>query len=391
MAVAAGVAAGCASPSNWTPGQRAVVDAGTVLDPWFEAVRRADEEAATIVVMGDSVSEGAGLTTPRKRWVDRLQRGLRQRAGTPGCEVGPAGYDGTTSLVPTFYQTESLPSPAVQGRAERALEVGPGGRAMRLAPGGSVTWPVRASGVDVGYRTRSGGGRVAFEVDGERRGSRTTGVDGEGGRAVWSSPDLGPGRHVVTARNVSDEPASVIVTDLIPYRGDRERCVHVFDASRSGVRLATIVRTPGYLADTLSLQPDLLLVPLGFNDIIARTPPAEFRRDLGRLVRESRALGYEGPVLLVGWFTPDLYPWQPAWRDYLDQMQGATRIEGVSFVNLAPVLPPVREAPDGIYYDRLHPSAKGQPLISRALVPALAPRAEDTDAKVTRTETPSAE
>src|SRR5699024_10860183 len=57
VAVAAGVAAGCASPSNWTPGQRAVVDAGTVLDPWFEAVRRADEEAATIVVMGDSVSE----------------------------------------------------------------------------------------------------------------------------------------------------------------------------------------------------------------------------------------------------------------------------------------------------------------------------------------------
>ena len=75
-----------------------------VLDPWLDAVSTSDVEAANVVVLGDSVSEGYGLSNHlERRWVDRLQAGLRQRAGAPGCPTPPGGWHGTTSLVPADY------------------------------------------------------------------------------------------------------------------------------------------------------------------------------------------------------------------------------------------------------------------------------------------------
>ena len=48
-----------------------------------------------------------------------------------------------------------------------------------------------------------------------------------------NTPD---GSHTVTVTNASEagSEAPVTVTDLTPYRGDRDRCVHVHDAARSG-------------------------------------------------------------------------------------------------------------------------------------------------------------
>ncbi len=352
-----------------------------VLEPWTEAMRASDHESANVVVLGDSVSEGFGFERNlERRWVDRLQRALRVRAGVEDCPTDPGGFHGTTSVVPARYHAPSLPEPTTAGRTAPQPTAGPGGRALDLAPGGSVTWQVEAESVDIGYRTRPEGGGLQVTIDGripiEGVAIPTDSEAEEGERAVWSSRDLGPGPHTVRVRNISSvlTGALATVTDLTPFRGDRGRCVHVLDASRSGVTAGAITRTPTYLADSLSFDPDLLLVPLGFNDARSGTSPTAFGLVLDRLIGQVREEGYDGPVLLVGWYTPKWDSSIPEWSDYLDVMAKRTSHEQVSFLDLSAALPPVRSAPRGIYMDSLHPGAKGQPLIAASLLEVLAPR-----------------
>ncbi|MFJ6133628.1 GDSL-type esterase/lipase family protein [Janibacter terrae] len=361
----------------------------SVLDPWYEAARGSDGAAANLVVLGDSVSEGYGLEGRlERRWGDRVQSRLRQRAGAPACPRTPGGWHGTTSLVPADYRAPSLPDPQVQGPARPAGDVGPGGRALILEPGAEITWRVDAHSFDVGYRTTAGGGPLQVSVDGRvplngvavsTDSAAGAGGSGQGERRVWSSPDLAPGTHTVTVRNAmpAGSDLTATVTDLTPFRGDRGRCVHVLDASRSGVSVRTITQSPGYVADAVSLDPDLLLVPLGFNDRRAEIAPGDFGRSLDELLGQVRDEGYDGPVLLVGWFNPGIGSVGPSWPDYLAQMRARTRHAGVSYVDLSVVLPRADPA-TGAYIDALHPSDVGHQLIADALIEVLVPRSVGT-------------
>lgn len=385
LVVGAAVLVGCQeSDEESAPRSTWSFDGYSVLQPWTFAMRGSEDEAANVVVLGDSVSEGYGLDGHlERRWVDRLERALRARAGVEGCPTDPAGYHGTSSVVPARYHAPSLPDPATAGRVSPQPAAGPGGRALDLRPGGSVTWEVDAESVDIGYRTRPEGGDLQVTIDGtipDDGVSIPTASDGEGDaqRAVWSSDDLGPGTHTVRVRNNSSvlDGSLTTVTDLTPFRGDRDRCVHVLDASRSGATADRITKTPSYLADALSLDPDLLLVPLGFNDARAGSSPADFGRTLDRLITQVRDEGYDGPVLLVGWFEPRWGADIPPWPEYVAQMGKRTSHDGVSFLDLSVVLPPVRGAAQGTYLDSLHPSAAAQPRMARSLLEALAPRGD---------------
>lgn len=370
---------GCGSGEGEQATGSATVEQQPVLEPWFDAARGSAEEPANVVVLGDSVSEGFGLHAHlERRWIDQLQRGLRAEL-TPGCATTPGGWHGTTSLVPAAYRGTSLPDPATSGSVTDVLDAGPGGRGLSLAPGASVTWTVDARQVDLGYRTRPGRGVLRVEVDGSTaKGSAqlATAAADHGRRQVWSSTDLGAGSHRVVARNVSRPGGGAVsVTDLRPYRDDRERCVHVLDASRSGVSLRFITEKPDYLADTLALDPDVLVVPLGFNDARSGQTPADFRRSLGRLSAQVRAAGYDGPVLLVGLFEPPPGTFAHDWSGYLAAMRATASTEtGVSFLDLSTALPEVRGAPRGTYLDALHPDDGGMDLLAEAMLDALTPR-----------------
>ena len=384
VALLLGVLAGC-SDSNGAGQSGSTTSSSTlerderpVLQPWFDAVGDSDGQAANLVVLGDSVSEGSGLRDRLdRRWIDLLQAGLRERVGAPGCPTRPGGYHGTNSLVPAAYGAPSLPDPRVRGRVSPAPTFGPGGRALDLAPGASVTWQVDARSVDIGYRTRRDGGRMQITIDGDSPvdgAAVTTFEDGAGHRRVWSSAELDEGEHTINVRN--DNPVFsdrlVTVTDLTPYRGDRDRCVHVLDASRSGVSARTITQTPAYLADSLSLDPDLLLVALGFNDAASGTTPTDFGRILDTLIDQVREQGYDGPILLVGWFSPQPPFEAGPWARYLEQMDARTGRAGVGFLDLSAVLPPADPSSPN-YFDGVHPSAAGQVPIAESLAKALAP------------------
>lgn len=381
---AALIATSCTADAPQRSGPATVTQSG-VLAPWYEAALESAQRPATVVVLGDSVSEGWGLRDRlERRWIDRLQVGLRERL-TPDCETAPGGWFGTASLVPADYAAASLPDPGRSGDIRPVETAGPGGRSLALAPGASLTWELRADEVDVGYRTTPGGGDLSIAVDGDPGVGVPvidTAVEGTdpGGREVWESWALGDGSHRVTATNVSPAGGGLVtVTDARSYRGDRDRCIHVLDASRSGVTLAQITRTPDYLADSLALEPDLLLVPLGFNDARTGQTPDRFAASIDALVTQARALDHHVPILLVGLHEPPDDLFEHPWSDYLAVMrEAAPRHEGVSFIDLSVAMPASQRGPSGAYLDALHPSPEGMRRIAEALLDPLTPRGVST-------------
>ena len=345
----------------------------SVLEPWYRALDGSADAPATVVVMGDSVSEGYGAVADlERRWVGRLQDNLRATLPGSTCPVGSGGYEGTTSLVPAWYAAPSLPDPQIDGEHLLLDEVGPGGRAVLLGPGASITWRARAAEVAIGYRTGRVGGVLRVTVDGETAlaGAAIETESEESTRQVWFSPTRDVEQRTYTVTNVSRKRYAT-VTDMTPYLGDRGRCVHVVDASHSGIAASTVSARPDYVRDSVSMNPDLLVLPLGFNDARAGRSPEQLQRSIARIIAIARSSGYRGPVLLVSWHTPPPGFFDTSWWDYRASLQELAGDRGVAYVDIGSDLPPVAGAPKGVYLDALHPGPKGQELIAAAMTRSL--------------------
>ena len=91
-AAALALAAALTLPQSPAHRDARVVAQRDVLDPWYQALAESDQAPATVVVLGDSVSEGFGVRDHLdRRWVGQLQDALREQAKAPGCPVGPIG------------------------------------------------------------------------------------------------------------------------------------------------------------------------------------------------------------------------------------------------------------------------------------------------------------
>ncbi|MEX1909195.1 GDSL-type esterase/lipase family protein [Janibacter sp. Y6] len=372
---AVGLALVVAAPGPPERREGATVAHAAVLQPWYTALAEADRAPATVVVMGDSVSEGYGLGEDLSvRWVSRLQDALRGQGATSDCPTGPSGFHGTTSLVPAWYAAPTLPDARTTGQVREIGTVGPGGRALVLGPGATVSWRVSASEVAVGYRTGPAGGDLEITADGQETlaGRRVVTQDPVDERRVWHSQSQDLDERTWTVRNLSPD-RTVTVTDLTPFRGDRDRCVHVVDASHSGISARSVSERVEYIRDSLSMNPDLLVVPLGFNDARAGQTPDELRESLRTIVATSRRMGYEGPVLLVSWHAPPPAFFDRSWSGYREALRSMSEEDGVAYVDAGAAMPPVVGAPRGVYLDALHPGRVGQVIIAETLTRVLTP------------------
>ncbi|MBD5829723.1 hypothetical protein AWH69_05740 [Janibacter melonis] len=372
---AVGLAAVVGGPGPPDSREGVAVAHSEVLQPWYSALADADVAPATVTVLGDSVSEGYGLGDDLSvRWVSRLQDALRAQDPGSGCPTGPAGFHGTTSLVPAWYAAASLPDPRTTGQVREIGTVGPGGRAVVLGPGATISWDVAASEVAIGYRTGPAGADLEVTTDGEQTlaGRRVSTEDRVAERRVWHSSGQDLDERTWTARNLSSD-RTVTITDLTPFRGDRDRCVHVVDASHSGISARSVSERVEYIRDSLSMNPDLLLVPLGFNDARAGQTPDELRDSVRTIIATSRRMGYDGPVLLVSWHAPPPAFFGRSWSGYRQALSDLDEQDGVAYVDVGAAMPPVVGAPRGVYLDALHPGREGQVIIAEALTRVLSP------------------
>jgi len=358
------------------------------LEPWYDAVRQHERAPADLVVVGDSISEGALLEAPvlEHRMVRLLQEQLRRRVGA----TGGVGY------LPAYYADWFTPDDAVRSgtppREDDFASWGLGGRALVMPGGSTLTYPaLPATRARVWFgRTSYLAGAAKVYVDGVDRTAAGTLSTGEPSGPLisgsvpegtlsglwWESPDLGPGEHRVQVASVLDQRAFVH-TGVELLDGDADSGIHVYDGAHSGATAANFAHESvedGHWADVAAVDPQLILVNLGSN------PEPDYAGMLEVVVQRALAVSDDVQVLVVDGYEPGSWS-SEAWAEVRRaRYEVAARYsDRVAVFDLAAHWP--RLAKDGSTNQGLmtedafplHPNAAGNRLMADILADLLTP------------------
>lgn len=363
------------------------------LEPWYEALENQDREAAKVVVMGDSLSEGVLLESPvwPKRMPYLLQQELRKEVGAHGRYGYLAAYYADV-LTPEDVVRAGRPEP----REETLSAWGLGGRSLAMPGGTSVTYPKQeAERVRVWFgRAALFGGEARVRVDGKDRTLEGQLSDGTPSRRTissagsanesglwWISPELGPGEHEVSVE--STVPELYFPHSGVEFLGDDlDSGVHVYDGSASGAtarRFASDVMAKGHWEDVRAIDPQLLLVNLG--TIVETDEGVTYAEALETVVTRALEAAPRARVVLVDGYRSPIWEkedWEEVRR--VRKAVAERHSDRVAVFDLASRWPRLKKdgsTNEGLMYEGepvpLHPSAKGQQRMAEIYARLLTP------------------
>lgn len=376
---------------------------GVLQRTWLPARSRADNEAAVIGYVGDSVAEGEGLqpgpNALQQRIIERLQSKMRASSAIPFCYPNPSIYKQSSTLIPGWYQSTpqlssvELPKnrPVNTGWARNSY-TGPGGRTANLtlpstssggaaARGTSVTMSGTFSAFDLDYYASSWGRNMEVRLDGSVLTTLST-FEQLGAwqysprKFSWRDPNGATKQHtlVITAtRDPRFNGGSVAVGGITPYDSDRTRCEKVLDLSHGGfgynfaLEIAPQTIRDNVRSGSRSRGLDIMILAYGYNDPAYYTP-SQFSAAVQRYIDKTRSHGYGGPILLVGMPTPAISSgWKVRdWDPYLDALKSrATWANNAAYVGLNNVIS--AQPNGGVWADTVHLNATGTNLVAEYL------------------------
>ena len=347
------------SPTTTTPPPTS----GSAALAEFRAAR-ADSAAGRgpldVVVVGDSVTEGRDVGKGN-RWVDKLLGLLRQR-------YQPAGVAGGEGYVPAYYAAAGMADRfSFGGASTLGSQYGFGMRAnhMPSGAGNSMTATFTGTSFELHYASSLNTGTITVSVDGDpgtpvaTAGGGNTPSDG----GSWTSPPLPRGAHTVTLTNTSGR--TVLVEGISVYDGDEAAGVRLWEAGHSGWQAedyANRPTAPQHGQAVAHSAPHLVVVALGYNDVVAGFTAAQFRDYLTATIGHLRSpeVGPDPSVLIVG-YPPRTDVPTASWQAYIRVMAEVAAAQGYAFADLSTL-------PDfGMSADRVHPTAAGHTQLAEAL------------------------
>lgn len=355
------------------------------LDAWVAARSAVASAPATIVAVGDSITEGSHASDRAHRWLDVLRTSLRTRLGLAAGGVGytPAAFSSGLRGDGMSWTTAAT----ITGGWSDMAFAGFGYRGLQSTSAGTITWSVLGSSADLWYLTFSGGGSFSWRVDG---GSPTTiSTDSVTWATARTTIALGADDvHTVTVTWVS---GAVGVCGISAYHGDATSGIHVVDAAHYGYSTGAYLGLLGSdpTADEAAavqtaigaLGPDLVIVALGAGDYIDHAySTTDCAAHITTLV--STYIGQGASVLVMGAYRvvdSVVAPGQDqTWASYLSAMQAAAVAAGAAWLDLSATMPQADTTGSGYYHtDGVHPNDAGHAHIAGLLLDILAPEAAE--------------
>lgn len=356
----------------------AAVGHNTALRKWYATLGGRYASIGSVVVFGDSISEGYGATSVTRRWQQVLQAELRARfqpAGVTGAAVPYICASPRMSPIPADY-----PRTATAGVTQS--EHGLGLRSAVIPAGESVTFTFTGTRAKV-YGTKGPTvGKYGVRLDG----AAEVVVDGNAastasGQMLWDSGTLSAGAHTVLVQRsttTTASPGNLLLEGLATYNGDTASGLRVVDASRTGATLATFTGSTLWHTALGAVEgKGLLVMAWGANDATGGTAATAFRTGLETLIASARTAGWTGSILLLK-MPKRGSAGEQVWSDYLAQMDAIAAADpDIATLDLRSRIPDqgTAEATSlGLYADEAHYSDTGQGLIAGQIATAILPR-----------------
>jgi lysophospholipase L1-like esterase len=340
----------------------------TPLRTWLAALAKRDTGPADIFALGDSITEGVGVSSKGARWVDLLLTNLRAWAQ-------PAGVSGGEGFVPIAYNLNNFPqrwtTTGTFGTNVFAQSYGPGLRAYQLNGGVAASLTFTGTGCDILYVKGSWGGTMQVAVDGGAATNvaqfNATAADGFRYQGIRGLDPGVPHTVTVTASGV------ILVAGAVVYNGDETQGVRLVEAGRSGITCASFVTNLAAVqAQVTTLAPSLVLVNLGTNDYNAGTTAAAFQTSLQTLVQGIQTAAPNTSVVLAAGWNP-LSSTQAAWQPYRTAVAAVAAATGAAVFDIGARYGDARADTLGLTVDHTHPNAAGHRLYADSLTDFLLP------------------
>jgi lysophospholipase L1-like esterase len=346
---------------------------------WRAGLANREFAPAVVVCLGDSITEGQGATTMDRRYVAQLRKRLRTRFPVTGI-TGGRGFIGSDKTGVSSY---TWPVTAA-GTVTVDDNYGPKRRAaLMTATGQSRTFTLQGTSVDIMYGRSSATGILYYKIDGgsavtiNTATGYTQGTQVVGG--VIANVVLGAsGAHTLEVGWSSG--GTVYLEGVTEYDGDEAAGIRVHDAGHHGWTTTNWANRNGFfywMQSIKTLNPDLLVMPLGTNDltgsISAATTLANWQAILGYL----RGVGCDPSVLIVPMFKrSEGAVTQAIWDPYVSAAyQLAAGDPKVAIADIGAKMPYVGLGTPSLslYTDTVHPTDKGHSMMADLILGAITP------------------
>lgn len=355
--------------------------------------RKVAAGTASIVMAGDSITEGFGAPSPQRGYPARVRARLRNGSGRPpgGPDHLAARYQYASEKVPPAtltYFTHYGPSGVVDLYApelwtERSSQYGPGRRAVKLSATvvTAMSFRQRSTSFEIAWRAETAGSAITVQI-GSAAPVRVAAVGV--GEQTWPST-AGPARtETVTIAFAAGRP---VVEGVQVFDGDEGGGFHVVEAAQSSTVTAQFSSRSSFRgqpgndtwADSLDrYDPDLVTSMWGTNDYADRIAPATLTQDTRNYLELVHARCPEAALLVVMPFRPasaTAASWAPyiaAQQAAVQQFRGVHPEARVEFFDLGVYVPPLfgrSTVVDNPYMSRdgIHPADAGYDVIGAVL------------------------
>jgi lysophospholipase L1-like esterase len=323
----------------------------TPLRTWLAALAKRDTGPADVFALGDSITEGVGVSSKGARWVELLLTNLRAWAQ-------PAGVTGGEGFVPIAYNLNNFQQrwtiTGTFGTNVFAQSYGPGLRAYQLNSGVTASLTFTGTGCDILYPKGSWGGTMQVSVDGGAATNvpqfNATAADGFRYQGIRGLDPGVPHTVTVTASGV------ILLSGAVVYNGDEAQGVRLLEAGKSGITCASFVTNLAAVqAQATTLAPSLVLINLGTNDYNAGTTAAAFQTSLQTLVQGIQTAA------------------PSAWQPYRTAVVAVAAATGAAVFDIGARYGDAKADTLGLTTDHTHPNAAGHRLYADSLTDFLLP------------------
>lgn len=372
------------------------------LRPFRAALADRNQNPCSIYVIGDSTDEGhgAGSTAADRMgsWPNALGTLMRDRFKTVGeTNSGP-------NFVPVVTASPTLPTGWTLTGSWVGVTTGNFGptalAAKSTAAGDTATYtiPVGCTSIDIlGVRGSSIGGYTS-QIDGGA--ASATFFNGAPTQDGATQRITGWSTNATHTLQINTVGTSNQLDGIILYFGNETKGIRVFNGGHFGSYSRLYLPSQTYnwirlnpqpanslsgVQSTIPLNPDLIVMALGYNDFANTTngpvTPTEFLANVQEIVTNARAMLPSKiiPVLYLSKYTPNTVSGSGTntWQDYVSTMHSAAIADAngvhLDLTNTMPAVGSTEAATLNLYSDTVHGNKKSYQMIADAVASFIAP------------------
>lgn len=338
---------------------------------WRNALNNQANETVRWLAIGDSITEGTGVSTRQQTWPFLVAQNIR--AAYPS--IAGNAVASSTGWSPILQTSTTLPSTwTVAGTYDGTKLFGfRFTKGVALSLGATITGTVTGTSIDIWYPKGTSTGNFTVKVDGVQVGGTYGGTNAttvDGFKTRISLGAAGSHTVIITSTHATNQQ---YVNGITVFNGNENSGIVNINAGFHGSNTAnwlTAANNANWLQNIPALDPHLVTIELGANDYSAALGYNTFKDNLRTLVENIRDNSITYPSICLIAVHKRSETVVPRWESYEYGLQQLATELGCGFIDCRRVMADVgsTEAVNaGLYVDTVHPSAAGYTLMSNEI------------------------